>query len=136
MAEKDKPLSKIAESSPGLATAMAQQNLPKNEKNQLAAMVQLRNMHNELTSLSQADAYKRFQSFDKVTRDALTSTFSPKYAKEDKSFFGNILSSVKSAVWYGGGTTAIDAVKNLSSFSPLRKPSCVGFLFAVCVFNC
>ena len=117
MAEKDKPLSKIAESSPGLATAMAQQNLPKNEKNQLAAMVQLRNMHNELTSLSQADAYKRFQSFDKVTRDALTSTFSPKYAKEDKSFFGNILSSVKSAVWYGGGTTAIDAVKNLSSLS-------------------
>lgn len=126
MADKDKSLSKIAESSPGLATAMAQQNLPKNEKNQLAAMIQLRNTHNELTSLSQADAYKRFQSLDKVTRDALTSTFSPKYAREDKSFFGNILSSVKSAVWYGGGTTAIDAVKNLSSLSPIGGLQAVG----------
>ncbi len=119
MAEKDKPLTKIAESSPGIATAVAQKALPKNEVNQLAAMVELRNKHNELTSLSQADAYKKFQAMDKVTRDALTSIYSPKYAKEDKSFLGNILSSVKSAVWYGGGTTAIDAVKNLSTFSPL-----------------
>ena len=119
MAEKDKPLTKIAESAPGVATAAAQRALPKNEINQLAAMVDLRNRHNELTSLSQGDAYKKFQAMDKVTRDALTSMYSPKYAKEDKSFFGNILSSVKSAVWYGGGTTAIDAVKNLSSLSPL-----------------
>lgn len=119
MAEKDKPLTKIAESSPGLATAAAQKALPKNEINQLAAMVDLRNKHNELTSLSQADAYKKFQAMDKVTRDALTATFSPKYAKEDKSFLGNILSSVKSSVWYGGGTTAIDAIKNLQSLSPL-----------------
>jgi hypothetical protein len=119
MAEKDKPLTKIAESSPGLATAAAQKALPKNEVNQLAAMIDLRNKHNELTSLSQADAYKKFQDMDKVTRDALTSMYSPKYAKEDKSFLGNILSSVKSSVWYGGGTTAIDAVKNLQSLSPL-----------------
>ena len=119
MAEKDKPLTKIAESAPGVAVAAAQRALPKNEINQLAAMVDLRNKHNELTSLSQGDAYKKFQAMDKVTRDALTSMYSPKYAKEDKSFIGNILSSVKSAVWYGGGTTAVDAVKNLSSFSPL-----------------
>ena len=57
MAEKDKPLIKIAESSPGIATAVAQSNLPKNEFNQIQAMVQLRNMHNELTSLPQNDAY-------------------------------------------------------------------------------
>ncbi len=119
MAEKDKPLTKIAESAPGVAVAAAQRALPKNEVNQLAAMVDLRNKHNELTSLSQGDAYKKFQAMDKVTRDALTSMYSPKYAKEDKSFFGNILSSVKSAVWYGGGTTAVDAVRNLSSLSPL-----------------
>ena len=93
MAEKDKPLTKIAESAPGVATAAAQRALPKNEVNQLAAMVDLRNKHNELTSLSQGDAYKKFQAMDKVTRDALTSMYSPKYAKEDKSFFGNILSS-------------------------------------------
>jgi hypothetical protein len=119
MAEERKPLSRIAESAPGVAVAAAQRALPKNEVNQLAAMVDLRNKHNELTSLSQGDAYKKFQAMDKVTRDALTSIYSPKYAKEDKSFLGNILSSVKSAVWYGGGTTAVDAVKNLSSFSPL-----------------
>jgi hypothetical protein len=119
MAEERKPLSRIAESAPGVAVAAAQRALPKNEVNQLAAMVDLRNKHNELTSLSQGDAYKKFQALDKVTRDALTSIYSPKYAKEDKSFLGNILSSVKSAVWYGGGTTAIDAVKNLSSLSPL-----------------
>ena len=126
MTEKDKPLTKIAESAPGIATAVAQKALPKNEVNQLAAMVELRNKHNELTSLSQADAYKKFQAMDKVTRDALTSIYSPRYAKEDKSFLGNILSSVKSAVWYGGGTTAIDAVKNLSTLSPLGAISAGG----------
>ena len=119
MAEERKPLSRIAESSPGVAVAAAQKALPKSEVNQLAAMVDLRNKHNELTSLSQGDAYKKFQAMDKVTRDALTSMYSPKYAKQDKSFVGNILSSVKSAVWYGGGTTAVDAVKNLSSLNPL-----------------
>ncbi len=126
MAEKDKPLTKIAESAPGVAVAAAQRALPKNEINQLAAMVDLRNKHNELTSLSQGDAYKKFQAMDKVTRDALTSMYSPKYAKEDKSFIGNILSSVKSAVWYGGGTTAVDAVKNLSSLNPLGALSAGG----------
>ena len=126
MAEKDKPLTKIAESAPGVAVAAAQRALPKNEVNQLAAMVDLRNKHNELTSLSQGDAYKKFQAMDKVTRDALTSMYSPRYAKEDKSFLGNILSSVKSAVWYGGGTTAVDAVKNLSSLNPLGIVSAGG----------
>jgi len=118
MAEKDKPLVKIAESSPGLATAAAQKALPKNEVNQLAAMVQLRNTHNELTSLSQADAYKKFQTMDKATRDALTSIYNPKYAKQDKSFLGNILSSVKSSVWYGGGTS-VDLGKVVSSLNPI-----------------
>jgi hypothetical protein len=118
MTEKEKPLVKIAEASPGLATATAQKNLPKNEVNQLSALVQLRNMHNELTSLSQGDAYRKFQSMDKTTRDALVSMFNPKYSKEDKGFFGNILSSIKSSVYYGGGTT-VDLAKNLASFSPM-----------------
>ena len=37
MAEKDKPLIKIAEFSPGLSTAVAQSNLPKNEFNAIEA---------------------------------------------------------------------------------------------------
>lgn len=105
MAEKDKPLLKIAESAPGIATAIAQSNQPKNAVNQIQAMVQLRSIHNELTSLSQNDAYKKYSSMDKTTRDALSSMFSPKYSQEDKGFFGNILQSLKSSVYYGGGTT-------------------------------
>ena len=115
MAEKDKPLIKIAESSPGIATAVAQSNLPKGEFNQIQAMVQLRNIHNELTSIPQNDAYNKYKNMDKVTKDALASMFNPKYQREDKGFFGNILQSVKSAVWYGGGTT-----KNLADYVPIQ----------------
>jgi hypothetical protein len=118
MAEEKKSLSRIAESSPGVATAIAQKALPKNEVNQISAMFELRNIHNELTSLPQNEAYKKFQNMDKTTRDALTTTFNPKYIKQDKGFLGGILSSVKSAVWYGGGTT-VDLAKNISNLNPL-----------------
>ena len=118
MADKDKPLTKIAANSPGVATAAAQKGLPKKEVSQIAAMFELRNMHNELTALPQADAYKKYQSMDKPTRDALASMFDPKYAKQDRGFIGNILNSVKSAVYYGGGTT-VDIAKNISNINPL-----------------
>ena len=117
MAEKDKPLTKIAANSPGVATAAAQKAIPKKEVSQIAAMFELRNMHNELTSLPQADAYKKYQSMDKATRDALASMFDPKYSKQDRGFIGNILNSVKSAVYYGGGTT-VDIAKNISNINP------------------
>ena len=117
MAEKDKPLTKIAQSSPGLATAAAQKGVPKKEVSQIAALVELRNMHNELTALPQADAYKKYQTMDKHTRDALASMFDPKYSKQDRGFIGNILNSVKSAVYYGGGTT-VDIAKNISNINP------------------
>jgi hypothetical protein len=125
MAEKDKPLTKIAQSSPGLATAAAQKGVPKKEVSQIAALVELRNMHNELTSLPQADAYKKYQTMDKTTRDALASMFDPKYSKEDKGFIGSILNSVKSSVYYGGGTT-VDIVKNLSTLNPMGAVSGIG----------
>jgi hypothetical protein len=125
MAEKDKPLTKIAQSSPGLATAAAQKGVPKKEVSQIAALVELRNMHNELTSLPQADAYKKYQTMDKTTRDALASMFDPKYSKQDKGFIGNILNSVKSAVYYGGGTT-VDIAKNLSTLNPIGAVSGIG----------
>lgn len=118
MADKDKPLTKIAESSPGLATAAAQKGIPKREVNQIAALFELRNMHNELTALPQKDAYKKYQSMDKNTRDALASMFNPKYSQEDKGFVGNILNSIKSSVYYGGGTT-VDIAKNLSTLNPM-----------------
>lgn len=125
MAEKDKPLTKIAQSSPGLATAAAQKGVPKKEVSQIAALVELRNMHNELTSLPQADAYKKYQTMDKTTRDALASMFDPKYSKQDKGFVGNILNSVKSAVYYGGGTT-VDIAKNLSTLNPMGAVAGIG----------
>ena len=116
MADPKKPLLSIAESAPGVATAAAQKGLQKNEINKIAALVELRNLHNELTSLPQNDAYKKYQSLNKPTRAALASTFDPKYIKEDKGFIGNILNSVKSAVYYGGGTTK-DLVNNFADLS-------------------
>ena len=118
MAEKKNSLTTIAESSAGLATAMAQKNLPKNEVSQIQAMVQLQKTHNELTTLPQKDAYKKFLNMDKTTRDALTSMYNPKYSKEDRGFIGNMFNTVKSAVYYGGGTT-VDFAKNLGSLTPM-----------------
>jgi hypothetical protein len=118
MADPKKPLTSIAESSPGVAVAAAQKGLKKNEISQIQAMVQLRNLHNELTALPQNDAYKKYQGMDKPTREALASMFSPKYQKQDRGFLGNILNSVKSSVYYGGGTTR-DLVQNLSMINPM-----------------
>jgi len=115
MADPKKPLITIAESSPGVATAAAQSGLQKNEVSQIAALVQLRNIHNELTALPQNDAYKKYQAYDKQTRGALASMFDPKYIQEDKGFFGNILNSFKSAVYYGGGTTKKLSLDDTSS---------------------
>jgi hypothetical protein len=116
MADPKKPLLSIAESAPGVATAAAQKGLQKNEVSKIAALVELRNLHNELTSLPQNEAYKKYQTLNKTTRAALTSTFDPKYIKEDKGFIGNILNSVKSAVYYGGGTTK-DLVNNFADIA-------------------
>ena len=125
MADPKKPLITIAETSPGVATAAAQKNLQKNEVSKIAALVELRNLHNELTALPQSDAYKKYQSLPKTTRGALSSTFDPKYSKEDRGFIGNVLNSIKTSVYYGGGTTQ-DLVKNLSTFSPMGTVNALG----------
>lgn len=125
MADPKKPLITIAETSPGVATAAAQRGLQKNEVSKIAALVQLRGIHNELTALPQNDAYKKYQSLDPQTRGALASMFDPKYITEDKGFFGNVLNSIKSAVYYGGGTTK-DLVKNLSSITPFGAAGAAG----------
>ena len=125
MADPKKPLITIAETSPGVATAAAQGGLQKNEVSKIAALVQLRGIHNELTALPQNDAYKKYQSYDKQTRGALASMFDPKYIKEDKGFFGNVLNSVKSAVFYGGGTTK-DLIGNVASFTPFGALGALG----------
>ena len=105
MAEKDKPLIKIAEFSPGVATAVAQSNLPKNEFNTIAAMAELGKIHKDLTNLPQNEAYQKYIKMDKNTRDALAGIFSPKYREEDLGFFSNIFRTARSAMYYGGGTT-------------------------------
>lgn len=126
MIEPKKYLTEIAQSAPGVATAAAQKGLQKNETSKIAALVKLRNTHNELTSLPQNEAYQKFQSMDKQTRDALTTMFSPKYIQQDRGFVGNILNSIKTAVYYGGGS-AIDVAKQVSQLSgPLGLPVEIG----------
>jgi hypothetical protein len=110
--EKLKPLNVIAMGSPGVATAAAQAGLPKQEVSQIAALFELKTLHNKLTALPQDKAYTQYQALPKETRAALASMFSPKYSEQDKNFFGKLLDSVKSAVWYGGGT-AIDTAKQV-----------------------
>lgn len=116
MAEPKKPLLTIAQTSPGVATAAAQKGVKGNEASKIAALVELRNIHNDLTALPQNDAYKKYQALDKNTRAALATTFDPKYIKEDKGFVGNMLDSVKSAVYYGGGSTK-DLVNNFADIA-------------------
>lgn len=125
MAQKENNLVKIAETSPGVATAIAQTGIPKKEVNQIKALVDLTKIHNELTALPQKDAYNKFLNMDKNTRDALSSMFNPKYSKEDRGFFGNILNSIKTAVWYGGGTT-VDLNKVASVLNPIGALSTLG----------
>lgn len=104
MAEK-KPLSNIADSlSAGVATAAAQAKLSKSEQQQLAAFGELKKTHQYLTTLSQNDAYKTFNSLTPQYQSALKEFFSPKYVKEDKGFFGNIVESAKSSAHYAAQT--------------------------------
>ena len=116
--DNPKPLSKLAQSSPGIATAAAISGASKGEVSQIAAIVELTNLHKNLTALPQNKAYAQYRALPKETQAALTSTFSPKYIEEDKGFIGGLLDSVKTAVYYGGGTTK-DLLTNLSAFSPL-----------------
>ena len=105
MAEKDKPLVKIAEFSPGIATAVAQSNLPKNELSQIQAMVELNKIHKDLISLPQNEAYKKYMDMPLNTRQALAGIYNPKYKQQDLGVVSNVLRDTKSSVYYGGGTT-------------------------------
>jgi hypothetical protein len=126
MIEPKKYLTEIAQSAPGVATAAAQKGLQKNETSKIAALVTLRNTHNELTSLPQNEAYKKYQTMDKPTRDALATMFSPKYIQQDRGLVGNILNSIKTSVFYGGGSV-IDMAKQINQLSgPLGLPTEIG----------
>ena len=121
MAEKKNDLLKIAETSPGLATAAASKNIDKKEISKIAAVVELTKIHNELTALPQNNAYKKYQTMDPQLRGALASMFSPKYTQQDKGFFGNIAQGIKSSVYYGADV-AKDYLKSFSGFVPTGVP--------------
>jgi hypothetical protein len=106
-------IKKVASLSPGVATAALQSGASKDEINKLVSLFEIQNIHNTLTSLPQNDAYSRYQNLPKPTQNALSSMFHPKYIKEDKGFFKNLLGNIKSAVWYGGSTTG-DLVKQVA----------------------
>jgi len=107
-----KPLNKIAELSPGLATASAQANLSAQEKANMAAFAELRKTHDYLTTLPQNEAYRSFNALPGEYRDALNYVFDPKYQEQDKGFFGNFIGGVKSSLWYST-STVIDFGKQI-----------------------
>jgi hypothetical protein len=121
MAEKKTDLIKIAETSPGLATAAISKNTTKKEVSKMAALVELTKIHKELSDLPQNKAYKKYQSMDPQLRDALASMFEPKYVQQDKGFFGNIGQSIKSSAYYGADI-AKDYLKGFSAFVPTPVP--------------
>lgn len=102
MAEKNNSLLNLANSSPGAATAAAQKGISQSDISQINAVINLRNIHKELTSLPRNDAFEKYNKYDVKTRRALASMFNPKYAEEDKGFFGNVLESIKTAAYYSG----------------------------------
>lgn len=112
MTEKKSDLIKIAETSPGVATAAASKGVNKQEMSKIASLVELTKIHKDLSGLPQNNAYKKYQKMDPQLQAALSSMFSPKYVEQDKGLFGTVLESVKSAIWYGGGT-ALDTVKQI-----------------------
>jgi hypothetical protein len=112
-------IKKVAELSPGVATAALQSGASKTDINKLASLIQVQSLHKTLTALPQNDAYSRYQNLPKETQNVLSSMFNPKYIKEDKGFFSNLLGSVKSAVWYGGGTTK-DLLRQVAGLNPLQ----------------
>lgn len=99
-----KPLLKIAEFSPGVATAAAQAGLSEEEKASVAAFTELKKTHEYLTTLPQNDAYRSYNALPAEYRDALSQFFSPKYIEQDKGFFGNIGGSIKSSAHYAAQT--------------------------------
>jgi hypothetical protein len=102
MAEKNNSLLNLANSTPGAATAAAQKGISQSDISQINAVINLRNIHKELTSLPRNDAFEKYNKYDATTRRALASMFNPKYAEEDKGFFGNVLESIKTAAYYSG----------------------------------
>ena len=112
MVEKKNDLIKIAETSPGLATAAASKGINKQEMSKIASLVELTKIHKDLSGLPQNNAYNKYQKMDPQLQAALASMFSPKYVQQDKGFFATVIDSVKSAVWYGGGTVR-DTVKEI-----------------------
>lgn len=97
-------INKIAESSPGIATAAIQAGLTSAEKKQIAAFTELKKTHDFLSTLPQNDAYRSFSNLTPEWQGALKSYFSPKYTQQDKGFFGNIGRSIQNSVYYAGQT--------------------------------
>ena len=119
-----KDITTVATLSPGVATAALSSGATKKEINRLAGLVEITNLHKNLSTLPQNEAYNRYQGLPDATQDALSSMFNPKYLKQDKGFFSNLLGNIKSAIWYGGGTTK-DLIKQVVSLNPSNIPIAV-----------
>jgi len=111
-------VNKLAQSSPGTAVAALQANASPEDIARLAKIAELQKIHKDLTSLPQNSAYSKFQKYNQETKDALSQLYNPKYLEKDKSLFRDFLSGIKSAVWYGGGTTK-DIINQIGLLNPL-----------------
>ena len=117
-------VTKLAQSSPSTAVAAVQANASPEDIARLSKIAELQKIHQDLTSLPQNDAYSKFQKYNQETKDMLSQLYHPRYLEKDKGLFGNFLSGIKSAVWYGGGTTK-DIINQVGMLNPLVATSAV-----------
>jgi len=117
-------VNKLAQSSPGAAVAAIQANASPEDIARLSKIAELQKIHKDLTSLPQNAAYSKFQKYNQETKDALSQLYNPKYLEKDKGLFGNFLSGIKSAVWYGGGTTK-DIINQIGLLNPLTATTAI-----------
>lgn len=100
---------KLAKDAPAVASAAMQAQATPEQIAQLNAAVQFQKIHNNLLDMPQNEAYAKFQSYKPETQKVLSELYHPKYTQEDKGILLNTLRGsynlVKSAIWYGGGST-------------------------------
>ena len=118
------PITKLAQVSPGTATAAVQANVSPEDIARLSKIAELQKIHKELTSLPQNAAFQKFQGYNQETKDMLSQLYHPKYLEKDKGVIATVLGGIKSALWYGGGTTK-DLVNQVLMFNPLAATQAV-----------
>lgn len=111
----------LGKNNPAVAAAALQSAASPEDIARLNSLVQFQEIHKNLTAMSQNDAYAKFKSYKPETQQILSELYHPKYTQDDRGTIYNtgrgILNMVKSAVWYGGGSTK-DIFSQVINWSP------------------